>query len=422
MKLGWKLWVAATLALTTFAGCMTPAEKWISENLTTREKSDLLVDRGNILFAQMLDADSLEDITRVRAVFQTAKTTDAGNPRPTEALKKLETFVTKRQTDAQAKVKSLTAKSTATLSDKEKYDLVVVFQQLQILAPPNFDLSKLSDQVLPIRAEVIKRSTQTIADYEKALNGTKSDAAAGKMISAIHDSVVSLQVIDPANAQAKAANERLAKFLVDRNQADVTAASKAYAAKDYAGAAKLLVKVEQALAGVGSDNTAEVDALLYKVYFDWSKDLFTAKKYGEASSRVQDALGVNATSEASDLRDKISKAATAKDYDAEYDSVDKQLDALVTSGDLKTAWNLASATGPQLKKDDTKAKLASRKKQILDAAHALYDSAVVSYNEEDYREAKLGFDVVVAIDPAWQLVKSYQDKAKAKLQALGGKP
>ncbi|MEI8094688.1 MAG: hypothetical protein WCG80_10775 [Spirochaetales bacterium] len=427
MKFRWGS-VLAALILFGLVGCQTPpvqlspSEQWIKDNLSVREKSDVLVDKGTALYAQMLDEDSLKYIAKIKTILETALKADPANQRASEALKTLDTFVTKRQTDAQNKVKVLTAKSAATLSEKEKYDLVVVFQQLQLLAPPNFDLKKLNDQVTPIRTEVVKTKSANIQDYETKLQNPKFESSAGKMVSLMHDEIVSLQVVDPTNAGAKAATDWLDKFLVARNQTDLEAAKKAYAAKDYSTAAKTAGRVEQSLAGIGSDNTGEVDALLYKVYFDWAKDLLTAKKYGEATSRVGEALNLNSTAEALDLRDKIAKASLTRDYDAEYDSIDKQLASLIAAGDLKTAWNLANSTGNQLKKEDTKTKLSGRKKQILDATHALYDAAVASYGDEDYREAKLGFDVVVAIDPAWQLVKSYQDKAKAKLQALGGKP
>ena len=74
-----------------------------------------------------------------------------------------------------------------------------------------------------------------------------------------------------------------------------------------------------------------------------------------------------------------------------------------------------------MKKDDTKGQATARRKQILDGVHVLYDKAVKSYNEEDYAEAKLGLDIVVAVDPGYLLAKSYHEKAKSKIQALGGR-
>lgn len=404
--------------LLSLAGCLTPADRWLSENLSVRQKADIIADRGVEQYNQMVDLDALARIPAVRNLFTTALSVDPLNARATEYLAKVDAFLTKRQTETVTKVKSLQTRPT--LSAKDKYQLVVLVQQLQVLAPPDFDLTKLSAQTAPLRVEVLKKSSQDIAEAEKALTAAKTEAALGKALSAVRNAIDALRVIDPKSADADAASVRLAAFLDARNKADLDLARKSLSAKDYAAATKALDRVEQARSGAGAAAGDELSGLQYDVALAWARDLFAAKKYPEAGARINDALQVRVTPEAKDLRDKITAAANLRDYDAEYDALDKQLDSLIGAGDLRTSWNLITQTGPKLKKPETKNRLAARQKQVLDAAHALYDAAVQSYNDEDYREAKTWFDTVALIDPAYQLVKAYQDKAKAKLQALGG--
>lgn len=421
MKKSLLRWTVVAALLAALSGCLSPSDKWLTQNLSPSEKAGLITARGQSLYETLLEKDDLSLIPSVRSVYATALLADPGNEKTLEAQKTLDTWVTKRQTDAKGKAASLTAKKPELLTEKEKYDLVVVFRQLKVLAPPDFNLVELETKVAPLEAEVIAYSTKRILTYEQSLAVAKSEASIAVILSSIKNSIAALVLIDPKNPEAAAAEKRLSLSIEEHLSSNLADAKKALTAKSYSDAVKALAVVDKTLTSVGAEPPEDVQKLRYQVYFDWAKSLFDSKKFSEATSRINSALAVKSTEEALDLKVKIGRSASARDFDAEYAAIDKQIEGLIKSGDFDAAWSMIGTTLPQLKKDDTKAQATSRRKQILDGVHDLYDSAVKSYNEEDYAEAKLGLDIVVAVDPGYLLAKSYYEKAKSKIQALGGR-
>lgn len=403
--------------LVVLGGCLTQTDRWLVENLSPAEKAALLVDRSLQAYQALVDSESLGGVASVRATLDLALKTDPGNPRATEALNKLDAFVQRRQSEARARVQALVTKPS--LTDREKFTLVVLVRQLEQLAVPGVDLAPLTSQAAPIRVEVIQTLLKNLVAAEAA---PSSGPNAIKSIKAIASVIHDLGAVDPPNPQLRAAAQRLEVRVNTLTSADLESANKTLQARDYPATVRTLDRIEQTFDAAGSLPPSQFTDLRYQTLYAWAQSLFNAKAYAEASSRVNDALALRATPEAAALREKISQAAAFRDWDAEYDSLDRQIDALVRSGDLPTAWNLVITGAARLKKDATKTRIEARKKAVLDAVHSLYEAGVKAYNDEDYAAAKAAFDTVAAIDPGWKLTKSYQDKARAKVQFLGGNP
>lgn len=411
----WRIVLVGSLAVVV--GCLTPTDRWLVENLSPEEKAALLVDRSLMVYQTLVDSDRLEGLPGVRTTLELALKTHPGDPRATEALKRLNAFVEKRQAEARSRVQALVAKPT--LTEKEKFTLVVLVRQLEQLAAPGVELAPLTAQAAPIRAEVIQTLLARLAAVEAA---SVSGATSVKAIRDINAVIQDLGAVDPEHPEVRASRQRLEARVAALVDTDIGLATKSLQARDYPATMRTLGRIDQTLDAAGSTSTSQVADLRYKTLYGWAESLFAAKAYAEASSRINDALALRATPEAAALREKISQAAAFRDWDAEYEALDKQIDALVRAGDLQTAWNLVIAGAARLKKDATKARIEARRKAVLEAVHGLYETGVRAYNEEDYTTAKAAFDTVAAIDPGWKLTKSYQDKARAKVQFLGGKP
>ena len=414
-------WSLVVVLLATLAGCLSPTDKWLTQNLTASEKSAIIASRGLVLYEKLLAEKDYTLVAQIRAYYATALVADAANSKTLEAIDALDAWLTKRQSDAKQTAATLTAKKPETLTEKDKIELVLVFRELKGLAPPDFDLLALEARVAPLEVEVLALFTKRIESDEKALAAAKTESAKTPLFVSLKNSVAALQKLDPKNPDVASAEARLAASLNAHLAISVGDTRKALGAKNFAEAVKALIVADKTLAAVSLDPPEDVQKLRYQIYFDWAKNLFDTKKYSEATSRINSALAVQSTDEALDLKVKIARAATTRDFDAEYAAIDKQIDGLIKSGDFNAAWSMVGTTLPQLKKEDTKAQATARRKQILEGVRSLYEKAVKSYNEEDYAEAKLGLDIVVAVDPGYLLAKSYHEKAKAKIQALGGR-
>lgn len=402
-------------SLVVLVGCLTPTDRWLVENLSPEEKAALLVDRSLAAFQVLVDTENLEGLATVRTTLDLALKAHPGDLKATEALRKVNSFVEKKQAETRTRVETLIAKPR--LTDREKFTLVALVRQLEQLAVPGVDLSGLTAQAAPIRAEVIQTLLTNLAAAEAA-PGTNAIKAV-KAISAV---LQDLGAVDPRHPEFLASRQRLDARVNALVDADLVLATKSLQSRDYSGTLRTLGRIEQTLEASGTPAPPQVSDLRYRTLYAWADSLFATKAYAEASSRINDALALRASPEAAALREKISQAAAFRDWDAEYDALDRQIDNLVRTGDLQTAWNLVITGAARLKKDATKARIEARKKGVLDAVHTLYETGVRAYNEEDYATAKAAFDTVAAIDPGWKLTKSYQDKARAKAQFLGGNP
>lgn len=397
--------------------CQTAPDRWLTDHLTPAEKADLLNDRAEAALARLTESGDVGQADRARQLFVLAKAADPSGTRAAEGLKKLDAAVAGKQAESQAAVRTLTAK--AVLSDKEKYTLTLLVRRLELLNAPGVDLAKLKTQTAPIRDEVLRTTKAALAAAEKAVTDAKTDAALVKAVGAEASAADALKAVEPPPGESAKAVDRLAVFLAKKSRDGVAAAEVQRKLGDFASANRLLDQLRALYRAAGLTPAADLEDASYRTDFLWAKKLFDEKKYGEAASRDSDALDHRSTPEALELRDRIAQAAAARDWDAEYEGLDRQIDGLIRGGDLRTAWNLVQTAGPRLKKDETKTRLTARRRQILDGSHDLYDTAVAAYNDEDYAEAQGRLEVVSAIDPTWKLTRSYLDKAKAKLALLG---
>jgi len=183
----------------------------------------------------------------------------------------------------------------------------------------------------------------------------------------------------------------------------------------------------------------ELSKAKYQLYFSWAESLYAEKKYQAAEVRINTALQVEKTQEATDLKNKIAKGTgtvtiTSKpttssktktvvpqrDYDAELPDLLVIIDATIEKGNLVKAWDLVNANMVQLKIQSNKTKLASRKTVILDKVKELYEDSVAAFNSEDYETARDGFRTIVRIDPGYEQAQAYLDRANIKLRVLSG--
>lgn len=412
----WRCFSSLFLVLLAVS-CQTPADRWISEHYTAEEKAGLLVEKAQRTFEAMVDRDDLSDLPVLRAALQLAQETAPGNTKVRQASQQLELYVTQKRTDSQATVRTLTAKPS--LTDKEKYRLVVLLRQLEQLSAAGLDLSKLNAQTAGIRAEVVKKTAETLVVAEKAVLAARTDTETIRSVASTAAAIEALRQVQGPTPEVNKAVERLAAYVVSTEKTGLELVAKAVKLQDYSSASKALAQVTKLYAAAAIEPGPALDGWSYRIALEWARVLFNAKKYAEASSRISDALAVQSTAEALDLRDKITQAATFRDWDGAYDDLDRQIEALIRGGDWKTAWNSVVTTTQRLTKEENKTRIAARRKQILDGVHELYDRSVAAYNEEDFPEAKTGFETVVAVDPSWKLSRAYLEKVKGKLQALG---
>jgi hypothetical protein len=109
-----------------------------------------------------------------------------------------------------------------------------------------------------------------------------------------------------------------------------------------------------------------------------------------------------------------------RDYDSEIDDIVATIDAQIDNERYVSAWQAISSYSDKVVQASSQTKLSARKAKVLDAIKQVYADAVVSYNNEDYAEAKAGFRVVAAISPGYEQAQAYLERSNNKIRALGG--
>jgi|GEM_PF-618839 hypothetical protein len=445
-----KFALAALTLVIALSSCLsTGPDQFISKNLSPEEKSEIIFQKGLALYNEkLMEKNDLKAIPEVRSYFEAALQADPANLKAQEYLAKTDSFKSLRFAGFVKTAKALKEKKNRT--ESEDYELVLATQRAQDLNALDGEIIKLKAETADLRKQVIQKRVAKLAELEKKLKAEKNATEIAKLVPQTTKLIGEIQQIDPANKDAGSVKKSLDEIVASTARKDIDEAKAKLAKKQYAEAEVAALRANKTMAGVSKEGNPEVNALMYDIYYAWAGDLYAAKKYESANSRVSQAIAVSRTNEALDLKTKIAKAAAAgakpvaagakpaaqpvagtgkpaataapaaRDYDAEIDDMLQTVDSAIARGDLPGAWDLINANVLKVKQQANKDKLTAKKAVIEAKMKTLYADSVAAYNDEDYETARDGFRMIVKINPGYEQAQAYLDRANTKIRALAG--
>jgi hypothetical protein len=430
IKVVLSLSIAALVFLALSACVSMEADGFIASHLTPQEKAELIFQKGLALYNdKLMEQNDLKAIPEVRDYFANALRADPLHAKAQEYLNKTDSFKEQRFQTYLKTAKRLKDKKGRTPG--EDYELLVATQRALDLNPMDAEIYKIRLDTADVRKQVIQKRVDQLAALEKKLKTEKSQTEIAKIVPQTAKIITEIQLIDPGNRDAAAIKNSVNNIIAANAKKDLDDARAKLTAKKYSDAEAAALRAEKSMSGLSSEAKTEVASLKYQIYYKWAVDLYAAKKYESANTRVSQAIAVNRSSEALDLKAKIAKIGNAaakssaatdakRDYDAEIDDILQTIDSAIDKGDLANAIDMVNVNIDRMNVQGNKDKLSAKKAAISDKVKSIYADAVAAYNDEDYEGARDGFRVVIKVNANYEQAQAYLEKANNKIRALEG--
>ncbi len=157
----------------------------------------------------------------------------------------------------------------------------------------------------------------------------------------------------------------------------------------------------------------------YSLNYSWAKSLFAQKDYATADVRVDAALAVARSEEASALKRQIAAVKTKADASVSFDAALQDIDRLISADELVSAhrrieilWQRRPRTRPSWRSLD------DRRQTITGKLKDVYDKGVQAYRDEDFKTAIELLQTVVGVQVDYEQAGDYLDKARSKQKVL----
>jgi tetratricopeptide (TPR) repeat protein len=402
------------------ASCATSgADAFLAKNVPAEDRADLLFKQGVIQYNDALIArNDLTAIPNVRLFFVNALMIDPMNAQAQAYIDKVDGFRNASFSKNLAKAQRLQAKDKRT--DSEDYELALAVARASTINPSDTALIKVKYASASARKAAVQKRVDKLSAIETKILAEKKSLTLGKLVPQATRVIAEIEGIDPGNSSASSTRKNIDSYIMGLARKDIDTAKVKLADKKYGEAEAAIIRAEKTVANINPDTANEIQTLKYQIYLRWGTTLLGMQKYGSAEEKANIAMAINRSPEALDLKSKINKASTARDYDAEINDIASDIDNSIAQGELVGAWNSIAAISTKVTKQSSKDILASKKAAVLEKVKAVYADGITAYNEEDYDEAKGKFRTVLKIDANYEQAQAYLDRTNNKIRALSG--
>jgi hypothetical protein len=168
------------------------------------------------------------------------------------------------------------------------------------------------------------------------------------------------------------------------------------------------------------DNSYEADvrAASYLLNYRWARALFDQKEYAQAEVKVDAALAVKRTDEATAMKKRISDLRAQTEATLSFEAALQDIDRLIAKGELIAAQRKIDSLAKGATGQAKLASLDDRGEIVRANLKGLYERAVEAYREENFKAAIELLETVVAIDESYEQAADYLDKAQSKQKLL----
>ena len=401
--------------------CVTNmADLFLIKTMTNTDKADYLftvgLDRYKI---EILQKNNFTAIPTVSEYFEKALAFNPQHPQAQQYLDELNNY--KEKKFASYRDSALKLSQNAKRTPKQDFDMVYALKIASDLKSSDADVQKLMSSTSATRTTVIKTREDQLTALQTKIDAEKNQTDLLKQMKEANRVINELDEVDPGNKSADGLRTKLGSATNSLVQKDTDSASALIAAGKFAEAEAAIIHGERILTAVAQTPDSKFISLKYQLYYNWSNSLFAAKKYITADDRISTAIKVNRTNEAVNLKAKIAKAASEKDFDADLSDTIATIDSLLAKKDPAGALDLINSTQPNLKIQANRDKLEAKKDPAYAQIKIIYQQGIALYNDEDYLGAKQKFQTVLDGDSEYEQAQAYFDRAETKIRALSGK-
>ena len=409
-----------TCCVTAFLlGCQTVSQDsmFLVQNLDDQSKSQALTEAGKDQFdLHLIRRQDFDQIPHIREFFVVALRFDPSNSQAQQYLTLIDNYKNQKLSSNLNAATKVLAKARRT--DDDNYGLFVSLQTAARIDPSNTSVQKMLGDTAQDRTKLVDSYLAKAKASMATVTDKTPDAAREKAYTDAFQNANKAAMVDPKSSSAQnmlgTAKEALAKVVAAR----VAAVRKAIASSAWTSARTQLAALSDLNRKVGNTFDTDVRSASYSLNYSWAKALFDKKDYATSEVRVDAALTVSRTDEATALKRKLLDIRSRVDAGASWDSSLQQIDQLISSGELLAAHQklnlLAKTTSDPAKLQA----LDDRDTNIRSNLKDLYDKGVQAYRDEDFKTAIDLLQTVVGIQVDYEQAGDYLDKARSKQKLL----
>ncbi len=409
---------AVLLFLLLAAGCATVGDdRFLLESLDDPSKARALTSAGiekyELYLVRRAEYDRIDE---VRELFAVALRYD-----PTNALarKYLDLVTRYKDTNLAASLTEASALARkAKRSDEETYRMSVAAQKAARIDASNPDVQALLAATAGARSAFVEASLTRARQASDRIDGKTTGTAREKLTLEAFQHVSRALAADPRSQSAREQKAALRASISQIVEQRLAGVQKLIAAQSFADAKAQIAVLADLNRKLEGSFDAEVRAATYTLNYRWARALSDQREYEQAEVRVEAALAVKKTEEASALKKRIAELRTREGTAASFEAALQDIDRLIARGEWLAAQRRIDAVSQGLTGAARLASLDERTANIRGNLERLYGQAVDAYRAEDFETAVELLETVVAIDESYEQAADYLDKAKAKQKLL----
>jgi hypothetical protein len=397
--------------------CTSTNDSFLLKSLDDQSKAQALTREGVQQYELYIKArHEFDRIPQIKELFTVALKYDPSNTLANQYVALLDN--TKNQ-----KVQTNLANATKELAkpkrtDDDDYTLYVSLQSAASIDPSNQKVQKMLSDTAQDRARLVDSYVQKSKASMSAITDKTPQTIREKQCVDAYQSAYKAFEIDPNSAAAQAQLSEVKGEIAKIVAAHSTAIQKLVAGSKFPDARAELAALNELNRRTSHSFDADVSTASYSLNYSWAKWLYVQKDYGTAEVKVDAALAVKRSAEASALERKIAAAKPKADADASYEVAIQDIDRLIGDEELVSAHHkidyLAKVTVDQTKL----AALDERRQTITGKLKDIYDRGVQAYHDEDFKTAIDLLQTVVSVQVDYEQAGDYLDKARSKQKVL----
>ncbi len=412
-----KMLVVLGCVVFVIIGCTTANDSFLLKALDDQAKAQALTNAGIQEFdLQLTHLQAYDQIPTIRQYFSVALSYDPGNTQAQQYLSLIDNFKSQKLSENVSSATKMLAKAKRT--DDDNYALFVSLQTANRIDPSDADVKKMLSDTSQDRAKLVDSYLAKSKALMSAINDSTPDAQRQKGYTDALQYAKKAQDVDPASSAAQGqvtlVKGQVAKVVAGMNASITTLVG----ASKFTEARAELNAMNDLNRHTANSFDADVSTAAYNLSLAWAKYLYGQKDYATAESRVDAALAIRRSDEATSLKRQISAARVKADTGVSFDAALTDIDRLIAAGELVSASRRIDAV-VRVTTDQAKlATLDDRRQSIVGKLKDLYDRGVQAYQDQDFKTAIELLQTVVGVQVDYEQAGDYLDRARSKQKVL----
>lgn len=408
-----------TVAAIFLSACVSSSDLYLAKNVPDTDKAELLFSQGVKQYETLiLQQNDLTAIPRVRDFFEHTLELDPLHTKAPVYITRINDYAERQFTRYLERAKKMYAIENR--SATEEYDMVYAIARAGEVKSFDRELMQLKRNTAEQKDAIVERRMGPLLKHEERILEENDPRVLARLVPEANRLMESIDNVDPGNKIVEKTRKTIGDHIATLAEKDIDDAKTHLSKHRYAEAEASLAKAEKTISGFNAPVREEITQLKYDVYMRWGTSHYNAGRYSSAMAKANQALAIQRTTEAVNLRAKSRRVASAPDHDADISTILSGIDVSIARGNLLEAWDTCNANIPRMKQKANQDRLEAKKNEVLAALKPVYSAGITAYNDEDYNLARDKFSQIVAIQPSYEQAQAYLDRANSKLRALSG--